>query len=215
MSGVSVDKKNKHQYSLSDVTDAGMESLSDSTLSEILEPDASVFRSLDEEEQAVKNFLEEPRLRAMVVFVSDHEGGARNTGDLVAELLLEEQFLVDAVLHVESRKTAIRNALQTGVVGGADLIVTIGGTGYGPRDRTPEATKGVLDKRIPGLSQALRASGLACNAVDAGLSRGISGISGSTVVVNLASSRAAIRDGMATLCPLVRWVLADMNKNNA
>lgn len=212
MSGVSVDKKNK--YSLSHVTDRDMESLSDSTLGEIKEPDASVFRSLDQEEEAAKNFLEEPRLHAMVVLVSDQEGGERSTGDLVAELLLEENFQVDAVLHVESRKTAIRNALQTGVVGGADLIITIGGTGYGPRDRTPEATKGVLDRRIPGLSQALRASGLACNAVDAGLSRGISGISGSTVVVNLASSRAAIRDGMATLCPLVRWVVADMNKHN-
>ncbi|WJY77159.1 bifunctional molybdenum cofactor biosynthesis protein MoaC/MogA [Corynebacterium bovis DSM 20582 = CIP 54.80] len=70
----------------------------------------------------------------------------------------------------------------------------------------------MLDKRLPGLSQALRASALACNALDGGLSRGVAGVSGSTVVVNLASSRAAIRDGMATLCPLARWVINDMTR---
>ena len=92
--------------------------------------------------------------------------------------------------------------------------MTIGGVGVGPRDKTPEATKAVLDRRIPGIAQALRSSGLACGATDAGLSRGIAGISGSTVVVNLASSRAAIRDGMATLTPLVRYVINDMDRWN-
>ena len=62
-----------------------------------------------------------------------------------------------------------------------------------------------------GICEALRSSGLAAGATDAGLSRGLAGVSGSTVVVNLASSRAAIRDGMATLCPLVSYVVAQIS----
>ncbi|MDK8510456.1 molybdopterin-binding protein [Corynebacterium bovis] len=177
---------------------------------QVTEPGDEVFRSLDarvEPEAETGMSI----MHALVVIVTDGEGNA-GTGELVAELLAEENFLVDAVLEVEPRKTAVRTALETAVVGGADLVITVGGTGAGPRDRTPEATKTVLDKRLPGLSQALRASALACNALDGGLSRGVAGVSGSTVVVNLASSRAAIRDGMATLCPLARWVINDMTR---
>lgn len=172
---------------------------------QVTEPGDEVFRSLDarvEPEAETGTSI----MHALVVIVTDGEGNA-GTGELVAELLAEENFLVDAVLEVEPRKTAVRTALETAVVGGADLVITVGGTGAGPRDRTPEATKTVLDKRLPGLSQALRAS-----ALDGGLSRGVAGVSGSTVVVNLASSRAAIRDGMATLCPLARWVINDMTR---
>ena len=92
-----------------------------------------------------------------------------------------------------------------------DLVLTVGGTGVGPRDRTPEATRSVLDQLVPGIAQALRSSGLACGAVDACTSRGISGVSGSTVVVNLAASRAAVRDGMATLTPLISHVIAELS----
>lgn len=65
---------------------------------------------------------------------------------------------------------------------------------------------------VPGVSQAIRSSGQACGAVDAATSRGICGVSGSTVVVNLAASRQAIRDGMATMNPLVSHLIADLNK---
>ena len=106
---------------------------------------------------------------------------------------------------------AIRNALNTAVIGGVDLVVTLGGTGVSPRDVTADATAGVLDRPIPGIAEAIRASGLAAGAVDAGLSRGLVGVSGSTLVVNLASSRAAVRDGMATLTPLVAHVIAELS----
>ena len=145
------------------------------------------------------------------MLVTDFPEEKAKNGELVAELLAEEGFLVDAVLNVESRKSAIRKVIQTAVVGGADLVVTIGGTGTGPRDKTPEATRAELDRKVPGIAEALRASGLAANSLDAGLSRGVAGISGSTVVVNIAGSRGAIRDGMATLGPLVRHVVDDMN----
>lgn len=134
-----------------------------------------------------------------------------STGPLVTELLDEAGFVVDGTVVVSGDSVEIRNALNTAVIGGVDLVVTVGGTGVSPRDVTPDATAGVLDRPIPGMAEALRASGLAAGAVDAGLSRGLVGVSGSTLVVNLAASRAAVRDGMATLTPLVAHVIDELS----
>ena len=142
--------------------------------------------------------------RAMVVVVTDRLGGQEDAiGPLVTELLGEEGFLVGGVVGVAAEETEVRKALETAVVGGFDFVVTVGGTGVGPRDITPEVTEEILDKRLPGIAEAVRSSGLTAGAVDSIVSRGHVGVSGSTVVANLAPSRAAIRDGMATLCPLV------------
>lgn len=133
------------------------------------------------------------------------------TGPLVTELLEETGFIVDGTVAVAGEMVDIRNALNTAVIGGVDLVVTVGGTGVSPRDVTPDATLGVLDRPIPGIAEALRASGLAAGAVDAGISRGLVGVSGSTLVVNLAGSRAAVRDGMATLSALVPHVIEELS----
>lgn len=180
--------------------------------SRVEEPDDQVFHRLDAHAHSNGEQRNHPLLHAMVVIVSDYMDAEDQSGELVTELLTEENFLVDALVHVESRKPAIRKAIQTAVVGGADLVITVGGTGMGPRDKAPEAASAEMDRKIPGIAQALRASGLAANCLDAGLSRGVAGISGSTLVVNIAGTRAAIRDGMATLCPLARHVIADMNR---
>jgi molybdenum cofactor synthesis domain-containing protein len=156
-----------------------------------------------------------PRIgRALVVIVDDRAGHAEHEdtiGPLVTELLEEGGFVVDAVVAVPGESVAIRNALNTAVIGGVDLVITVGGTGVSPRDVTSDATAGVLDRPIPGIAEAIRSSGLAAGAIDAGLSRGLVGISGSTLVVNLASSRAAIRDGMATLTPLAPHVIEEIS----
>ena len=152
--------------------------------------------------------------RALVVIVDDraaHGEHEDSTGPLVTELLEEAGFMVDGSVVVAGEAVDIRNALNTAVIGGVDLVVTVGGTGVSPRDVTPDATAGVLDQRVAGIAEAIRASGLAAGAVDAGLSRGLSGVSGSTLVVNLASSRAAVRDGMATLTPLVGHVIEELS----
>jgi molybdenum cofactor synthesis domain-containing protein len=152
--------------------------------------------------------------RALVVIVDDraaHGEHEDSTGPLVTELLEEAGFVVDGSVVVAGEAVDIRNALNTAVIGGVDLVVTVGGTGVSPRDVTPDATAGVLDQRVAGIAEAIRASGLAAGAVDAGLSRGLSGVSGSTLVVNLASSRAAVRDGMATLTPLVGHVIEELS----
>jgi molybdenum cofactor synthesis domain-containing protein len=152
--------------------------------------------------------------RALVVVVDDrtaHGDSVDSAGPLVTELLSEAGFLVDATVVVANDAVEIRNALNTAVIGGVDLVISVGGTGVSPRDVTPEATADVLDRELVGISQALRASGLAAGALDAGLSRGVAGVSGSTLVVNLAASRAAIRDGMATLGPLAGQVIGELS----
>jgi molybdopterin biosynthesis enzyme MoaB len=103
--------------------------------------------------------------RALVIVVDDHvqpggvpAGAGKSVGALVTELLEEADFEVDAVVVVPAEEVAVRNALNTAVIGGVDLAVTIGGVGVGARDVTPEATEEILDKKLPGICEALRAS---------------------------------------------------------
>jgi molybdenum cofactor synthesis domain-containing protein len=152
--------------------------------------------------------------RALIVIVDDRVAHGENedtVGPLVTELLEENGFIVDGTVAVAGETVDIRNALNTAVIGGVDVVITVGGTGVSPRDVTPDATQGVLDRPIPGIAEAIRSSGLAAGAVDAGISRGLVGISGSTLVVNLAGSRSAVRDGMATLSALVPHVIDQLS----
>ncbi len=151
--------------------------------------------------------------RALVVLVDDRiaHGAESTTGELVSELLGEAGFAVDAVVVVEQDEVDLRNAINTAVIGGVDLVLTVGAVGVGVRDIAPEATEPLLDRRLNGIAEALRSSGLAAGAVDAGLSRGVAGVSGQTVVINLAPGRAAVRDGMATLSPMARHLVEEIS----
>jgi molybdenum cofactor synthesis domain-containing protein len=151
--------------------------------------------------------------RALVVVVDDRtaHGEEDHNGPLVTELLNEAGLVVDGVVVVSADEVEIRNALNTAVIGGVDLVVSVGGTGVTPRDVTPEATRELLDRELLGIAEALRASGLSAGITEAGLSRGLAGISGSTLVVNLAGSRSAVRDGMATLNPLAARVIGQLS----
>lgn len=153
--------------------------------------------------------------RALVVVVDDrvaHGEVAGPLGPLVGELLGEAGFHVDATIVVSGDEVEIRNALNTAVIGGVDLVVSVGGVGVGARDVTPEATEPLLDRRLRGIEEAVRSSGLAAGAPDGGLSRGLAGISGQTLVVNIADSRAAVRDGMATVAPLAQYVISNISE---
>jgi molybdenum cofactor synthesis domain-containing protein len=162
-------------------------------------------------------FMEQPGElvgRALVVVVDDrtaHGDEEDHSGPLVTELLGEAGFVVDGVVVVSADEVEIRNALNTAVIGGVDLVVSVGGTGVTPRDVTPESTVDILDRELLGIAEALRASALSAGIVDAGVSRGLAGISGSTLVVNLAGSRAAVRDGMATLTPLAIQIIGQLS----
>ncbi|MBF9520292.1 molybdenum cofactor biosynthesis protein [Mycobacterium sp. MHSD3] len=151
--------------------------------------------------------------RSLVVIVNDRtaHGDQDTSGPLVTELLSEAGIVVDGVVAVEGDLTEIQNAVNTAVIGGVDLVVTVGGTGVTPRDVTPEATQPLLDRELLGIAEAIRSSGLAAGVTEAGLSRGVAGISGSTLVVNIAGTRAAVRDGMATVTPMAVQIIEQLS----
>ena len=92
----------------------------------------------------------------------------------------------------------VGEAIRAAVAAGADLVITTGGTWISPTDRTPEVTKALLDYEVPGLADAIRAAG-APMVPTAVLSRGVAGVIGRTLVVNLPGSTGGVRDGLGVL----------------
>ncbi|MCM2390018.1 MogA/MoaB family molybdenum cofactor biosynthesis protein [Streptomyces albipurpureus] len=138
--------------------------------------------------------------RALVITASNRaaEGVYEDTtGPILAQGLTALGFTVDGPRIVPDGDPVGR-ALRSGVAQGYDVILTTGGTGISPTDRTPEATRTVLDYEIPGIPEAIRAHGLA-KVPTAALSRGLAGVAGRTLVVNLPGSTGGVRDGLAVL----------------
>lgn len=119
------------------------------------------------------------------------------TGPVIVAWLRERGYRVDDPLVVPDGDP-VAAALKEAVRAGVDVVITTGGTGISPTDRTPEATGAVLDYRIPGLADAIRAAGLPA-VPTAVLSRGLAGVAGRTLVVNLPGSTGGVRDGLGVL----------------
>ena len=118
-------------------------------------------------------------------------------GPLVVEWLRERGYQVpDATVAPDG--SPVGEALRAAVADGVDVVVTTGGTGISPTDATPEVTRELLDFEIPGLADAIRAAGGAA-VPTAVLSRGLAGVAGRTLVVNLPGSTGGVRDGLAVL----------------
>ena len=97
----------------------------------------------------------------------------------------------------------VEQALLDGAASGYQVIVTTGGTGLTPGDRTPEMTRKVIDREVPGIAEAIRAAGVAAGIPSAMLSRGLAGLAGEVLIVNLPGSVGGVEDGMRVLTPVL------------
>jgi molybdenum cofactor synthesis domain-containing protein len=140
-----------------------------------------------------------PESRTAVVIIASTRAATGvypdRTGPLIAQWLTDRGFVVTGPL-VRADGPEVAQALGESV--GADLVITSGGTGISPTDRTPQATAALLDYEIPGLAAAIRAAG-SDKVPTAVLSRGLAGVAGRTLMVNLPGSTGGVKDGMAVL----------------
>jgi molybdenum cofactor synthesis domain-containing protein len=122
---------------------------------------------------------------------------ADRSGPIIVAWLRERGYECPQAVVVPDGEP-VGDALREAVGAGIEVVLTTGGTGIAPTDATPEATRALLDYEVPGLADAIRAAG-APTAPTAVLSRGLSGVAGRTLVVNLPGSTGGVRDGLGVL----------------
>ena len=152
-------------------------------------------------------------IRALAVTVSNRAAAgvyADTSGPVLVEALRSAGCAVDGPLVIpdgEPVEAALRDALAAGY----DVVVTTGGTGLTPGDLTPEMTRRVVERDIPGIAEAVRSAGAAAGVPSAILSRGVAGVAGRTLIVNLPGSSGGVRDGMAVLAPVLGHAVSQIN----
>ncbi|MFZ5849652.1 MAG: MogA/MoaB family molybdenum cofactor biosynthesis protein [Actinomycetota bacterium] len=144
-------------------------------------------------------------MKATVVTASNRAAAGvyeDTTGPLIVEALVELGFEVTGPVVVPDGQP-VADAIRAAVEGGARAVLTTGGTGLTPTDLTPEMTRPLLDREVPGIAEAIRTYGVSKGVPTAALSRGLAGVSGNALVVNLPGSRGGVKDGLAVVVPLL------------
>jgi molybdenum cofactor synthesis domain-containing protein len=153
------------------------------------------------------------RYTAAVITVSDRSAAGTRVdagGPLAVSALREAGFDCGEATIVADGADSVEAALRAALAAGVRLIVTTGGTGVGPRDRTPEGTRSVLDREVPGIAEELRRRG--AEVMPAGmLTRGLTGMAGDALVVNLPGSPGGVRDGMPVILSVAAHVLSQVD----
>jgi molybdenum cofactor synthesis domain-containing protein len=140
-------------------------------------------------------------IRALAITISNRAAAgvyADRSGPVLVRLLRAQGCEVDGpqvIADGDPVETALRDAIKAGY----DVVITTGGTGLTPTDRTPEMTMRVIDREIPGIADAIRWEGAGAGVPSAMLSRGVAGLAGQTLIVNLPGSPGSVQDGMAAL----------------
>ena len=148
-------------------------------------------------------------IRALAVTVSNRAAAgvyAAKSGPVLVELLRSAGCETDGPVVIPDG-AAVEAALRDAVAAGYDVIMTTGGTGLTPGDETPEMTRLIIDREIPGIAEAIRAAGVNAGIATAMLSRGLAGLAGTTLIVNLPGSTGGVRDGMSVVSSVIAHAL--------
>ncbi len=149
---------------------------------------------------------------ALVLTVSTRAAAgvyADRSGPVVVAALRELGFEVGEPVVVPDGD-AVGAALRSAVTDQHAVVITTGGTGLSPSDHTPEQTRSVLEREVPQLAAAIARYGVEHGVPTAALSRGVAGVAGRTVIVNLPGSSGGARDGMAVLAPVLRHAVSQV-----
>lgn len=150
---------------------------------------------------------------AAVITVSDRSAAGLRAdagGPIAVAALREAGFACADAAIVPDGAASVERALRAALEAGVRLIVTTGGTGISPRDETPEGTRAVISRELPGIAEELRRRGVAVTPA-AILGRGIAGVAGGALIVNLPGSPSAVAEGMPVILSVARHALAQLD----
>lgn len=159
---------------------------------------------------------QEPSRRAAVITVSDRAAGGTaedRSGPLAVELIRSGGFSCDDAVVVPDGAASVEEAVRSVIDAGAQLVITTGGTGVGPRDETPEGTAPVITRHVPGIVEEIRRAAT-LEKPGGMLSRGLAGVADAdgagALVVNLPGSTAAVRSGVPIVLSVASHVIAQL-----